>query len=62
MVGDILVLDNCVIYYNVGGFVLGQWLDIMGIDVVYLLIYLFEFNFVEFVFNKLKIVFKMEEM
>lgn len=29
---------------------------------MYLLIYLFEFNFVEFVFNKLKIVFKMEEM
>ena len=49
MPGDILILDNCAMHHNAGAFALGQWLDTMGIDV-------------EFAFNKLKIVLKMEEM
>lgn len=62
MAGDILVLDNCATHHNAGGFALGQWLDTMGIDVVYLPTYSPELNPVEFAFNKLKIVLKMEEM
>ena len=37
-------------------------MDTLGIDVVYLPIYSPELNPVEFAFNKLKIVLKMEEM
>ena len=62
MAGDILVLDNCATHHNAGGFALGQWLDTMGIDVVYLPTYSPELNPVELAFNKLKIVLKMEEM
>ncbi|XP_068675165.1 uncharacterized protein [Montipora foliosa] len=62
MAGDILVLDNCAIHRNAGGFALGQWLDTMGIDVVYLPTYSPELNPVEFAFNKLKIALKMEEI
>jgi len=61
MAGDILVSDNCATH-NAGGFALGQWLDTMGTDVVYWPTYSPELNPVEFVFNKLKIVLKMEEM
>lgn len=62
MTGDILVLDNCATHHNAGGFALGQWLDTMGIDVVYLPTYSPELNPVEFAFNKLKYVLKIEEM
>ncbi|XP_044174449.1 uncharacterized protein LOC122958075 [Acropora millepora] len=62
MAGDILVLDNCTTHHNAGGFALGQWLDTMGINIVYLPTYSPELNPVEFAFNKLKIVLKMEEM
>ena len=36
MAGDILILDNCAMHHNAGGFALGQWLDTMDIDVVFL--------------------------
>lgn len=62
MAGDILVLDNCATHHNEGGFTLGQWLDGMCIDVVYLPTYSPELNPVEFAFNKLKVVIKMEEL
>ena len=60
--GDIIVMDNCATHHNAGGFVLGRWLDTMGIDVVYLPTYSPELNPVELVFNQLKIVLKREEM
>ncbi|CAB4008950.1 Hypothetical predicted protein, partial [Paramuricea clavata] len=60
--GDIIVMDNCAIHHNAGGFALWHWLDTMGIDVVYLPTYSPELNPVELVFNKLKIVLKREEM
>ena len=44
MAGDILVLDNCATHHNAGGFTLGQWLDTMGIDDVYLPTYSPELN------------------
>ena len=61
--GDVILMDNCAIHHNAGGFALGHWLDTMGIDVVYLPTYSPELNpIVELVFNKLKIVLKREEM
>ena len=62
MAGDIIVLDNCPTHHNAGGFALGQWLDNLGIDVVYLPTYSPEMNPVELVFQKLKIVLKREEL
>ena len=50
MAGDIIVLDNCAPHHNAGGFALGQWLDTLGIDVVYLPTYSPEMNPVELVF------------
>lgn len=61
MAGDIVVMDNCALHHYNGGFVLGHWLDQMGIDVVYLPTYSPELNQVELVFQKLKIVLKSEE-
>ena len=55
-------MDNCATHHNARGFVLGRWLDTMGIDVVYLPTYSPELNPVELVFNKLKIMLKREEM
>ena len=60
--GDIIVMDNCATHHNAGGLVLGRWLNTMGIDVVHLPTYSPDLNPVELVFNKLKIVFKREEM
>ena len=62
MAGDIIVLDNCPTHHNAGGFALGQWLDNLGIDVVYLPTYSPEMNPVELVFQNLKIVLKKEEL
>lgn len=60
--GNIIVMDNCATHHNAGGFALGQWLDLMGIDVVYLPTYSPELNPIELVFNKLKIVLKKDEI
>jgi transposase len=60
MAGDIIVLDNCATHHNAGGFALGESLDDMGIDVVYLPTYSPEMNRVELVFQKLKIILKRE--
>ena len=60
--GDIIVMDNCATHHNVGGFALGEWLDTLGIDVVYLPTYSPELNPIELVFNKLKIELKREEL
>lgn len=62
MTGDIVVFDNCRTHHYAGGFALAQWLDAMGIDVVYLPTYSPELNPIELVFQKLKIVLKREEM
>ena len=62
MVGDIIVLDNCPTHHNAGGFALGQWLDTLGIDVVYLPTYSPEMTPVELVFQKLKIILKRGEL
>lgn len=62
MAGDIIVFDNCRTHHYAGGFALAHWLDSMGIDVVYLPTYSPEFNPVELVFQKLKVVLKREEM
>jgi transposase len=61
MAGDIIVLDNCATHHNAGGFALGELLDDMGFDVVYLPTYSPEMNRVELVFQKLKIILKREE-
>ena len=60
--GDIIVLDNCPTRHNAGEFALGQCLDTLGIDVVYLPPYSPEMNPVELVFQKLNIVLKREEL
>ena len=60
--GDIIVLDNCPTHHNAGGFALAQWLETLGIIVVYLPTYSPELNPVELAFNKLKIVLKTEEL
>lgn len=60
--GDVLVLDNCAIHHNEGGYVLSEWLDSFGIDVVYLPVYSPEFNPCELLFNKLKILSKRDEI
>ena len=62
MAGDIIVMDNCAPHHNAGGFVLGQALDTLGIEVVYLPKYSPEMNPVELVFQKLKIILKREEL
>lgn len=62
MAGDIVVLDNCATHHNRGGFILGQYLDMMGVDVVYLPTYSPELNPVEEVFQVLKVLLKREEM
>lgn len=62
MAGDIVVLDDCPTHHNRGGFILGQYLDRMGIDVVYLPTYSPELNPVEYVFQTLKVLLKRKEM
>ena len=53
---DIVVLDNCAIRHYEGVYAFSEWLDSIGIDVVYLPVYSPEFNPCELVFNKLKIL------
>ena len=60
--GDIIVLDNCPIHHNEGGYHLSEWLYSLGIDVVYLPVYSPEFNPCELVFNKLKTLAKRDEL
>ena len=62
MAGDIVVMDNCATHHNAGGFALGQALDTLEIEVVYLPTYSPEMNPVELVFQKLKIILKREEL
>lgn len=60
--GDILVLDNCATHHYDGGYFLAEWLDVRGIDVVYLPVYAPEFNPCELAFNKLKILAKQGDI
>ena len=62
MAGDIVVMDNCATHHNASGFALGQALDTLRIEVVYLPTYSPEMNPVELVFQKLKIILKREEL
>lgn len=48
-------MDNLFVYYYEGGEILEVWLEEMGIELIYLLIYLFDLNLIEFCFNKVKI-------
>ena len=61
MAGDIIVLDNCSTRHNAGEFALGQCLDTLGIDVVYLPPYSPEMNPVELACLS-KVVLKREEL
>ena len=60
--GDIIVFDNAAFHHNEGGYILAEWLDERGIDVVYLPVYSPEFNPCELVFNKLKTLARREEI
>lgn len=52
--GDYVILDNCPTHHSEGGYVLAEWLDNLGIEVIYLPTYSPELNPIELAFNKLK--------
>ena len=59
--GDFIIMDNCAIHRFEAGTVLQTWLMDMGANVIYTPSLSPEFNAVELVFNKLKILLKREE-
>lgn len=60
--GDHVILDNCPIHHNEAGYALGEWLDSIGVEVVYLPTYSPELNPIELAFNKLKKIAVREEI
>lgn len=60
--GDHILLDNHGTHHNEGGYVLGEWMDRHGIEVVYLPTYSPELNPVELAFNKMKYIAKREDI
>lgn len=59
--GDYIILDNCPTHHSEGGYALGEWLDNIGIEVIYLPTYSPELNPIELAFNKLKKIALKEE-
>lgn len=59
--GDFIIMDNCAIHRFEAGTALQTWLMDMGANVIYTPSLSPEFNAVELVFNKLKILLKREE-
>ena len=59
--GDHLIIDNAPIHHSRAGQALGEWLDDIGCTAVYLPTYSPEFNPAEYVFNKLKTIFRQFE-
>lgn len=53
-VGDIIVMDNCPTHHNLGGQVLSDFLEDLGMELVYTPTYSPDFNPVEFVFSKMR--------
>lgn len=60
--GDLILMDNCATHHYAGGYILAEWLDEQGIDVVYLPVYSPELNPIELVFNKLKTLAKQDNI
>lgn len=52
--GDIIVMDNCPMHHYEGGEILNEFLNEMGIELVYTPTYSPDFNPVEFVFGKIR--------
>ena len=53
-VGDVIVLDNCPTHHHMGGEILSDFLEELGIELVYTPTYSPDFNPVEFVFSKMR--------
>jgi transposase len=60
--GDHIILDNCPTHHYDGGYALGEWMNSVGIEVVYLPTYSPELNPIELAFNKLKKLALREEI
>ena len=55
-VGDIVVVDNLSSHHYEGGEILEEWLDTMGIELLYTPLYSPDLNPIELCFNKIKTV------
>ena len=56
--GDIIVMDNAPTHHNNGGQILREFLEDIGVELVYMPAYSPEFNPVEYVFGKLRTLMK----
>ena len=52
--GDIIVMDNAPTHHNNGGQILREFLEDIGVELVYMPAYSPEFNPIEYVFGKLR--------
>ena len=59
--GDYLFLDNCSAHHYEGGYALAEWLENLGVEVIYLPTYSPELNPIELAFNKLKKIAHQDE-
>lgn len=60
MAGDIIVMDNAPTHHYAGGQILGEFLQDLNIELVYLPAYSPDFNPVEYVFGKLRTLMKYQ--
>ena len=58
--GDIIVMDNAPTHHNNGGQILREFLEDIGVELVYMPAYSPEFNPVEYVFGKLRTLMKYQ--